>query len=406
MNASEETEIFDDYNETLLEDPCIIVINETHYYDICGCEDSVYHTRIPSNNTDSDFYNSLIIRTSYFVLLILAILGIILTIIVLSRKHMCTSTNCYLISLAVADLGFLVVLSTKWLETEVTDYLTFDLYYRYAQIFIDTFLMASVWVTVMLAIERYIAICHSLRASAICTVKRARYLNCAVFMFAFACRIPNFFEYSTKTGWDGCVERQYIDVTPLGRNVNYKIIYAWVFDCVLCAVVPFLALLYLNMRLVLEIRKSTHYLLDTLGADANLHNVLGREQRRVTLMLISIVIVFFICQAPYVSVMAFRSVVVRYSEKGVTNIVSIVSEITIFLLTLKSALNFILYCWFSEQFWDTFKKELCRKICIFLKRNRDMFTSRSNSDTPHNSTNHRSIRKSSRTTMAMKDIQC
>ena len=243
MNASEETEIFDDYNETLLEDPCIIVINETHYYDMCECEDSAYHTRVPSNNTDSDFYNSLIIRTSYFVLLILAILGIILTIIVLSRKHMCTSTNCYLISLAVADLGFLVVLSTKWLETEVTDYLTFDLYYRYAQIFIDTFLMASVWVTVMLAIERYIAICHSLRASAICTVKRARYLNCAVFMFAFACRIPNFFEYSTKTGWDGCVERQYIDVTPLGRNVNYKIIYAWVFDCVLCAVVPFLALL-------------------------------------------------------------------------------------------------------------------------------------------------------------------
>jgi hypothetical protein len=49
---------------------------------------------------------------------------------------------------------------------------------------------------------------------------------------------------------------------------------------------------------------------------------------------------------------------------------------------------------------------LCRKICIFFKRNRDMFTSRSNSDTPHNSTNHRSIRKSSRTTMAMKDIQC
>lgn len=395
-------------NKSAYVDNCIIEINATHAYDIClppiPCEvTSDNQTTIYTNQTDYSSY-SVVIGTLFSILLITAILGIILTIIVLSRKHMCTSTNCYLISLAVADLGFLVVLSTKWLENEVTDYLTFDIYYKYAQIFIDTFLMASVWITVMLAIERYIAICHSLRANAICTVKRARIINTVVFMLAFLCRIPGFFEYDIKTGWYECVEKKYIHITRLGRNVNYKIIYAWVFDCVLCAMVPFLALLFLNVRLILEIRKSTHYLMDTLGADTNLHNVLGREQRRVTLMLISVIIVFFICQAPYVSVMAFRSVV-RYSNQGITNTISIIIEVTIFFLALKSALNFILYCWFSEKFWDTFKKELCRKICIFFKRNRDLFSTRSNSDSHHNS-NQKSVRKfSARTSVPMRDMQ-
>ncbi|VDI84073.1 sex peptide receptor-related protein 2-like [Mytilus galloprovincialis] len=382
--------------------PCYVIINSTHVYDICG-EQPIRpcilgnESKIYSNSTLPEYNNSVVIRTLFLVILVPAILGIILTIIVLSRKHMCTSTNCYLISLSVADLGFLILLSTKWLETEVSDYLTFDIYYRYAQIFIDTFLMASIWITVMLAIERYIAICHSLRANVICTVRRAVIINAAVFFISFACRIPNFFEYSIKTGWSEyeCIDKKYIDWTRLGRNTNYKIVYAWVFDCILCATVPFLALVYLNMRLILEIRKSTHYLMDTLGNDSNLSNVLGREQRRVTLMLISIVIVFFICQAPYVSISAYQSIK-RYSMAGLTfHAINTGRDITIFLLAFKSALNFILYCWFSEKFWDTFKKELCRKVCIFFKRNRDMFSSRTNSDTHHNSTHNKSLRKSS-----------
>lgn len=34
------------------------------------------------------------------------------------------------------------------------------------------------------------------------------------------------------------------------------------------------------------------------------------------------------------------------------------------LLALKSSCNFILYCWFSEKFWTTFKRIFCLRHCL------------------------------------------
>lgn len=368
---------------------CFVMINATHAYEISDCP--YYNPCVPTtlNFTMTEYNKITGFKIFQLVVLILAVFGIMLTLFVLCRKHMCTSTNCYFISLAIADLGFLLLFATRWLETEL-DYILYDVYFRYAMIFLSTFLMASVWVTVMLAIERYIAICHSLRASSICTVKRAVIINILVFVFSFICRIPNFFEYSLKTAMSyDCTERTYIEPTPLGLNTTFRSTYQWI-NCILMTIVPFSALLYLNIRLIVEIRKSTHYLMDNIVHDSNLQNVLGREQRRVTLMLISIVIVFFMCQAPYVTYTVYSSIAGYHVRESSP----IVLEFARALFMLKSVLNFILYCWFSEKFRDTFKKELCRKICRIFKRNRHVFSSRSHSDSL-NSAQQRSLRKSS-----------
>lgn len=50
------------------------------------------------------------------VICIFGIVGILLTVIVLSQKDMMTSTNCYLLALSIADLLFLVMLITVWLD--------------------------------------------------------------------------------------------------------------------------------------------------------------------------------------------------------------------------------------------------------------------------------------------------
>ena len=47
------------------------------------------------------------------------ILGIVLTMVVLSRKTMATSTNAYLTALAVADLCFLLILMSRILAEQV-----------------------------------------------------------------------------------------------------------------------------------------------------------------------------------------------------------------------------------------------------------------------------------------------
>ena len=108
------------------------------------------------------------------------ILGIILTVIVLSRKTMCTSTNCYLMALSIADLLFLLILATTLADNQFVQhsksYYAYVIYVTYSTIFMHIFLLASIWLTVILAVERFIAICRPFLASKMCTVKKARIL--------------------------------------------------------------------------------------------------------------------------------------------------------------------------------------------------------------------------------------
>jgi hypothetical protein len=64
---------------------------------------------------------------------------------------------------------------------------------------------------------------------------------------------------ATATYYDCGEPTPAITLTALGQNITYKTVYSWIVDCIICALVPFLFLVYLNVRLVLEIRKSTRY---------------------------------------------------------------------------------------------------------------------------------------------------
>ena len=81
---------------------------------------------------------------------VFGILGIILTVIVLSHKSMSTSTNCYLTGLAIADLLFLVlfasILGVSHVTFEHPGYYASNIYMSYASIFLNIFLLVSIWV--------------------------------------------------------------------------------------------------------------------------------------------------------------------------------------------------------------------------------------------------------------------
>lgn len=74
-------------------------------------------------------------------------------------------------------------------------------------------------------------------------------------------------------------------------------------------------------------------------------------------MLIIIVLVFFVCQAPYVIYTAIVSINHNYIESAEFTQFHAVTKL---LLTFKAAANFILYCWFSERFLLTLRR-LCRR---------------------------------------------
>ncbi|XP_060694321.1 thyrotropin-releasing hormone receptor-like [Hemiscyllium ocellatum] len=115
------------------------------------------------------------------VLLVLAICGtgiignIMVVLVVLTAKHMRTPTNCYLVSLAVADLMVLVAAGLP----NISDSLIEKWIYGHVGCLGITYLqylginVSSCSITAF-TVERYIAICHPIKAQSICTVSRAK----------------------------------------------------------------------------------------------------------------------------------------------------------------------------------------------------------------------------------------
>ncbi|TNN00107.1 hypothetical protein fugu_011353 [Takifugu bimaculatus] len=98
---------------------------------------------------------------SVFLVLLVCGVGIVgnvmVVLVVLTTRHMRTPTNCYLVSLAVADLTVLVAAGLP----NVSDSLTGTWIFGHAGCLGITYL-------------QYIAICHPIRAQAVCTVSRAK----------------------------------------------------------------------------------------------------------------------------------------------------------------------------------------------------------------------------------------
>lgn len=104
-------------------------------------------------------------------------------LVVLRTKHMVTPTNCYLVSLAVADLIVLLAAGLPNISNVVAFWI-----YGYTGCLCITYLqylginVSSCSITAF-TIERYIAICHSIKAQFICTVSRAKRIIAGIWIF-------------------------------------------------------------------------------------------------------------------------------------------------------------------------------------------------------------------------------
>lgn len=149
------------------------------------------------------------------VIFLVGMLGNILVIVVVCRtKCMHTPTNCYLLSLSVADC--LVLLSAtlpsipepffhtgEWPWGRITCSVLIFLQYLGVQ--------ASSLSITMFTIERYIAICHPMRAQRMCTVQRAKRIIIAIWIFTILYCAPwlglTAVVENEKTGIPQCVHR-------------------------------------------------------------------------------------------------------------------------------------------------------------------------------------------------------
>ncbi|XP_077371365.1 thyrotropin-releasing hormone receptor [Festucalex cinctus] len=315
-------------------------------------------TRMPQNSQEEQ-------AVTIFLTLLICGVGIagnvMVVLVVLRTKHMVTPTNCYLVSLAVADL---IVLLTAGLPN-ISDVVAFWIY-GYTGCLCITYLqylginVSSCSITAF-TIERYIAICHSIKAQFLCTVSRAKRIIAGVWVFtSLYCVMWFFLVDINETVYTNAV------VVTCGYRVSRSLYMPIYFlDFTLFYVIPLMVatVLYgLIARILfmsplpshLNARGSVHRGRSGNTTKTNKGAVSARKQ--ITKMLAAVVILFALLWMPYRTLVVVNS----FFDPPYHN--------TWFLLFCRmciytnSAINPIIYNLMSQKFRAAFKK-LCKCTC-------------------------------------------
>ena len=305
----------------------------------------------------------------------LGLVGNMMSLVILNRRVMRSSTYSYLSALSVCDTLFLIctmMLVSKDIhkpERNAQQWMWSEGYYPYMFPYVHalafTFQVTSIWLTLAFTIDRYIMICHPYTAEPYCTVSRARKVICFLFLGSIIFNMPKFFEYETielvipsqnKT-------RVGLDLTDFGRNVYFKQLYHSGFYIAFVCGLPFIALAVLNSFLMHAVHESRRRGREIAAP--------VRRRNDTTVMLISVVVVFFICQSP-----ALVSRVIWARDDNQESLkrldLYILNEIGTFMVVLNSAVNIVPYYFFGKKFRRELLHVFCRCVVQYKSMTRSL----------------------------------
>ncbi|XP_026145810.1 thyrotropin-releasing hormone receptor-like [Carassius auratus] len=302
-----------------------------------------------------------------FLICALGIVGNVMVIlVVLTTKHMRTPTNGYLVSLAVADL---MVLMAAGLPS-IADSLFGSWIFGHAGCLCITYFQylginASSCSITAFTIERYIAICHPIKAQFLCTLSRAKKIILGVWVFTSLYCVMWFYLSDIQ-------QVLYKDVTiitcayKVSRNL-YLPIYFFDFGIFFVLPLTLATVLYGLIARILFLNplpsdtkedKNGHYNFSKaqkykMKNSSRCSSTTAASRRQVTKMLAVVVVLFAVLWMPYRTLVVVNS----FLQEAYLD--------TWFLLFcrtcvyLNSAINPLIYNAMSQKFRAAFRR-LCR----------------------------------------------
>ncbi|XP_052768148.1 FMRFamide receptor-like [Mya arenaria] len=286
---------------------------------------------------------------------VIGFIGNILTIVVLFRREMKSTTVYFLRTLVVTDTGIIVgcilglsIISITQLNPDMwrfTD-VVYPHIYTPINYIVMTLQFINVWVTVAVSVERYIAICHPFRAVKFCNKKNAFLVIGIISCVAIFYNIPRCFATMVTPcdAWHQCFS---IITTTFGKSEFYEKYYTVYFYLMLIYIVPLVLLGILNTLLILELMRMRKR--RTVG------NIQENSETNMSIVLILIVVVFILCQTPgLVAQFWFLGESVLLQWLCVSNT----------LFAFNSSVNFLIYTAVGRKF----RKVLLKTFQILIKR--------------------------------------
>ncbi|XP_066956831.1 sex peptide receptor-like [Macrobrachium rosenbergii] len=307
-------------------------------------------------------------------LLIITTIANTLIVAVLWQRHMRSPTNAVLMAMALSDLLTVVFPEPMFFYMYTLNNHAKPLYPPaacYAWNFFhdhipNLFHTASIWLTVALAVQRYIYVCHAPVARVWCTLPRVIKAIALIFVLATIHLLPRFFdtEYGPmKIEWEGqcvlvCSEniRSWVDV--ITQDVYFvtffmfRVIFVHLGPCTVLVVLN--VLLYRALR---EAQKRREKLLQDKNSKKECNKLC--DANCTTLMLIAVVSVFLVTEIPLAIITALHIInsigLVTIFSPDSYFMVSCFFIISNSFIIFSYPINFAIYCGMSRQFRETFR---------------------------------------------------
>ncbi|XP_072890863.1 delta-type opioid receptor-like [Hemitrygon akajei] len=299
----------------------------------------------PANETTSTIH-AIAITALYSVVCVVGLIGNFLVMYVIVRyTKMKTATNIYIFNLALAD-----ALATSTLPFQSAKYLMntwpFGELLCKIIISIDYYNMfTSIFTLTMMSVDRYIAVCHPVKALDFRTPMNAKIVNVCMWLLSSAIGVPVMVMAITRPDDNGSVMCgiQFPEPRRYWENVTKICVFIFAF------VIPVLVITICYSLMILRLR-SVRLLSGSKEKDRNL--------RRITRMVLVVVAIFIICWTPIHIFVIVKALV----KVGSSPLISVSWHFCIALGYTNSCLNPVLYAFLDENF-----KRYFREFCLPLR---------------------------------------
>lgn len=352
-----------------------------------ACEGVEHIPGIASNETVQGLYQFYLkySRMHGYIAVAVCLFGVLsnsANIIVLTRKNMASSTNTILLWLAVADLltmiDYLPFVIHFYImkpvdakgpafSTPEFSWICFLLFHASFSIVCHT---VAIWLTIALAIFRYIFICKPTRGSYYCSQQRACFVVVVVIILTIVLCIPNYAvnTYDFESGRRG---DQAVHNNSLVEHINSSFLYFpsinkgasamkvqmvnnWV-QAILIKLVPCFMLVTLTLLLLHAMHKAYRKRLKLKSQGRRAESDTHGEHNRTTGMLLAIVVLFTLTELPQ-GILTLMNIFVSCFPDVVYNRLGDLLDI---MALINNSVNFVLYCTMSKQFRTTFAAIFC-----------------------------------------------
>ena len=334
-------------------------------------------TSIPTMDSSFVQVEKYLVKYAIPTISVFGIIGNILNIAVLTRHHfkktitkLELSSHLGLLALAVSDLLFCALTLPGTLKPDckskifhmcIYKNVNFWMYYKaYHSALISIFVTSSTWLTISMAISRYLALCHPLRVREFIGPTSTKISVCVVYSMAILFNLPKFWIFKVrKLGHLG----YWIDTDVTLNGSPMYIAFKWLW-AIFGTFLPLAILVFCNVGLIRALYESSR-----MRRTYRVHVKSNTEtHHRITPTLIIIIIGYILLVAPATILQFFEDYILKKDKdrnengKGISDYM-IAMNVFNMTQTINFAFNFALYCAVNVYF----RKALIQLFCYCCK---------------------------------------